>query len=220
MSSRDRLLLKIVVPLVAVAAFWFILLSPRLGDLHHAGDDLTAARGELATANASLAAERHARVEARAQHRARVAAERAIPSGASTPALLRQLQRTAERAGVELVSVTPSAAAPGPAASGAPTSGAPTTDGVAGAQLSLGYSGSYAASQRFLRGLAGLVRVSGSRVTSTGRLIAVSSVQLAQDAGGKLTGTLTATTYTTSATAPAASSASTTTAAAPTAGGS
>jgi Tfp pilus assembly protein PilO len=187
MTARDRLIVKFVVPLVAVVAFWFLALSPRLHDLRKAGDDVTTARAALGDAQAKLASQQDDSAQLRRQRSLSATAQLAVPRTAGTPALLRQLQRTAERSGVQLQSVTPG---------GAASVAAPTPD-LAATTLGLTFSGTYASSQRFLRDLGRLVRVSGSRVTATGRLLSLGSVALSQgEGGGKLTGTVSASVYT------------------------
>jgi Tfp pilus assembly protein PilO len=191
MTARDRLLLKIIVPVVVVSAFWFLALSPKLSDMRTAGDDVASARSELIAATGKLAEQKANRAQLSARQASLAGAARAVPASKATPALLRELQRTAEHSGVSLDAVTPAGSSgPGASTTTAATPGVDTTS------LSLTFTGKYANTQRFLTMLGNLVKVSRQRVSATGRLISISSVQLAPGSKGSgLSATMTASVY-------------------------
>ncbi len=198
MTQRDRLLLAVIVPVVVVAAYWLLLLSPRLDRLHKADGDLASAHSALTSAQSALADARAQSAQLAQQTKALRASSLAVPATADTPSLLRQLQRAADRSGVDLTSVTPDDQSSSPADGSAPAVASGDTSTL---NLALGFSGTYKQTQRFLRSLNGLVRVTSKDVKATGRLIAISSVQFAPEAGG-LNATVAASYYTLSATTP------------------
>jgi len=189
-TRRDRTLLTILGPVLAVVVLWMLVLSPKISDLGEANDDLSAARSTLQTTEAKLLEQQANRSQLTGRRAALAAAGRAVPATSQIPELLRQLQRVAERSGVEINSLTPGTAA-------AATAGAQTIP------LDLSISGSYGQTQAFMRGLDKLVRVSKSTISATGRLVSISSVQLSSGDGGKLSGSLTASIYTFNAAAQA-----------------
>ena len=50
LSERDRKLLMIIVPLVVLAAYWFLILGPKRDEASQAADQLAQQEARLATA--------------------------------------------------------------------------------------------------------------------------------------------------------------------------
>ena len=199
MTRRDRTLITILGPVLAVVMLWMLVLSPKISDLGTANDNLSAAQSTLQATDAKLLQQQASGSKLTGRRAALAAAGRAVPATAQTPELLRQLQRVGEHSGVEIDSLTPGTAA-------AATTGAQTIG------LNLSVSGSYGQIQAFMRGLDRLVRVSKTKIAATGRLVSISAVQLASNSGGgKLTGTLTASVYTSNSSAQADASGAATT---------
>ncbi len=139
--------LTVVGCLAIVAAGWFLLISPKKADaeaLRTQADERVAANGVLETQLTLLRAQAKELPKKQADL-ARVAAQ--IPDNPSLPALIRSVTAASTAAGVELVSITPSApvapvvaapvtkapAAESPAAAQTtPTAAAPAASGAAG----------------------------------------------------------------------------------------
>ena len=182
-SSRraSAITVALLILLVAVAA-WFALVSPKRSHASTLKNEITAAQGQLVTAQQTAAV---------ANKAAAAAALRAMPGNADEPGILDELQTLGKRTGVAVATVTPGVAT-------APATAIP---------LSLTVNGTYFQISTFLNKLRTQVRVGkGGRVVATGRLFDVQSVTLTPGAtNGKLMATIqaTASVYTAPAPAPA-----------------
>jgi hypothetical protein len=204
MSSRDRLLLALVVPAVLIAAFWFLLLSPKRAEIKRLNSDVDAARASLADSAAKLARNRSDRDQVQANLRTLAGAGRAVPAEVAVPPLLRQLQRTAgsSRVKMQIVSQTADTSATSTPPGGTPATAGTTPGQVSGGgihttEVSLSFEGRYGEVQGFFGRLQRLVRLSGQRIDATGRLVSVSSVELSPGSKGfpTLTATVNASIY-------------------------
>jgi Tfp pilus assembly protein PilO len=122
--------LTVVACLAIVAAGWFLLVAPKRSE----AADLRAQAEEQVAANAKLNGQLQvlkAQAKDLPKEQAKLAAVTAkIPSDPALPSLVRSLLEAAERAGVELVSITPGA----PTVIEAPAPAAPVADEDAVAQ--------------------------------------------------------------------------------------
>lgn len=221
MSTRDRMLLRVAAPLAVLAVLWLMILSPKLDEMKSANSDVAEARTALVAANATLAETRTNRAAIRLQQRRLAAAGRAVPASLAIPALLRQLERVATRAGVSLDAV---AQGGGAATSTSPDSAAAGAAGVDATGITLKLEGRYRNVRRFLTRLDNLVRVSGETIEGTGRLISISSIGVAPGPSRRLVVAVETTVYTlqdaATVAAAAATAAGTATTPAPGSGGS
>jgi hypothetical protein len=214
-SERDILVRVALISLVALAAAWFGLVSPKRSDAGKQAERVTAAQQKLSEAQQQLTAGRQA--EAQGPENARVLAglRAALPDSAGAAALLRELNGTSNHDSVAFRTASI-------AASGSSTTPTPGTDtGAAlppGATigpnnlpvlgLTLTFDGRYLRLTSLLDRLRSFVRVQGDKVTANGRLLSVEGFQLTRgaDSSATILASLAATAYL----APVPGSASTT----------
>jgi hypothetical protein len=138
LTTRDRRILLILVPIVIVIAYWFLLLSPKRDDLSKARDAQHSAEQARDAAVAQAAQLEHARETYAADYAELVRLGKAIPASVDSPSLLVQLSKAANGTHIDFNSVAfgqrqaatapaPTAAVQGPeqpngnAAAGGPT---------------------------------------------------------------------------------------------------
>ena len=123
MSRRAPLITMVVFVLVAILMVVF-LVTPKIGDVGDAEDQLDVARSEELTLQTELSRLRESAEDA-ARLRAELArARRAVPPVSDLPGLINELQTAADVAGVDFFSIAPAAPLPatGAAATEIPTS--------------------------------------------------------------------------------------------------
>ncbi len=126
LTDRDRKILLALVPIVVLAAYWFLLLAPKREEASVASDDLTVQEQRLDDAKAQLAAAQGAKQDFDASYTQIVRLGKAIPSTVDMPSLLVQLDAAAAGTGIHFTKIvtgdrvasasTPVAAATPPAA--------------------------------------------------------------------------------------------------------
>lgn len=195
MTKRDRFLLTLIVPVLVLGGVWFLLLSPQRKEAERLDTELAAEQQRLSTAQGDLIRFQAARDELDRAMADLASAGKAVPADTAVPALLRQLEGSAERSGVEMEAITTStgsvplaaptaapaeATAEDPAAAAAAPAATPSATSV---ELTLTFRGSYFALERLFSRLDRVVDVSRRRVEATGRLLSVRDLQLAQRQG-------------------------------------
>ena len=148
MSRNDRMILLAVPVLAAVAAFWFLVLSPKQDQAKKLGSQVSALQEEVSTQQQAAAEGRDARRHfPRAYHRL-VVMGKAVPADDETASLVIEVNRIAKRSGVSFRKIDlnegaggssgSAAAAPAPATSSSDNSSS-------GGENSSGSSGSTSA---------------------------------------------------------------------------
>lgn len=196
LRPRDRIVLGIVGMLVAVGAFYMLVLKPEQNKAASLQAAITTQQQALAKAESDFSAGRAAQASLKADAAQWAALKLALPAQSDIPALLRTLEHNAQAAHVKMQSITltgasgstPSTAAPAPAPT--PATGTPSVASQVPIQLT--FQGGYAALNRLVKRLDGFVLLSGTKVHASGPLISISSVSLS---GAPLTVQLTATLY-------------------------
>lgn len=133
MSDRDRKILLALVPLALVAAYWFLLLSPKREEAAKVREAAAQAESVRDTAQQKASQLAGAKRSFAADYATVIRLGKSIPTSLDMPSLLVQLDEAAKGTGIDFVSIqtgerTTSAAAPagppaagaGPAAPGAP----------------------------------------------------------------------------------------------------
>jgi len=117
MRSSERTILFVLFILAVVAVFWFFVLQPKRAELSDLGDQVDAARSDIATQEAIVAAGIESKENFQTDYGTLVEMGKAVPENADTPNLLVQLTRLAERSDVDFRSINLSSAsgAVGPA---------------------------------------------------------------------------------------------------------
>jgi len=129
LSDRDRKIALAIVPILLVAAYWFLLLAPKREAATQASKDLTEQTQRRDTAKAQAELARGAETNFAADYTQLVRLGKAIPSGVDMPSLIVQLESAAAGTGIRFTRiatgerdasapVTPPPAATGTGASG------------------------------------------------------------------------------------------------------
>jgi hypothetical protein len=106
MKSSDRAVLVGVAILGLVAAFWFMVLSPKRQEASKLGTEVTELRASVAQSEQDATAGIQARKDFPTNYRHLVALGKAVPEDADTPSLLTQLQFLSQRSNVDFRSIT------------------------------------------------------------------------------------------------------------------
>jgi Tfp pilus assembly protein PilO len=140
MTARDRKIVLLLVPVVFIAAFWFLVLAPKRQEAATVSEQLTQAEAARDTAKAQAAQVAGSKEAFSRDYATVIKLGKSVPAKVDMPSLLVQLDKAAEGTGIDFVSVqtgerTTSAAAPaGPpaAASGPNAPNAPAAQSGAG----------------------------------------------------------------------------------------
>jgi Tfp pilus assembly protein PilO len=120
LSDRDKKILTFMVPLLVIAAYWFLLLAPKREEATTASTALTAEQDRLEAARAAAGAADNAQQGFETSYATVVRLGKAIPSTVDMPSLLVQLESAAAGTGISFNAITAgertAAALPAPAA--------------------------------------------------------------------------------------------------------
>jgi hypothetical protein len=194
LSSRDRILLVVIVVIVAAFGFDKFALAPERRQAAKLGTQIAAQQASLSRAQESYASGRSAAAAERANAPVWAAAERAVPQNSDIPGLLRLLQSSAQAAHVDMQSISLS----GTSATGSVVTAAAGSSAAGPTEIpvSLTFQGGYQALNRLVAKLDGLVVASGTKLRAHGPLVGISNVSLAAgNTGSTETVQLTATLY-------------------------
>ncbi len=147
MTARDRTVVMVVLALVALAAGWLLVVSPRRDTAAKLDSSIQAVQGQLATLQGQVAADQHARASFSADYVQLAQLGEAVPQDDNVPSLLVELQGAAKASGVDFRGLqVAGGGSPGPsaaAAARAPGAGASSAGGAsatAGASATSGAS--------------------------------------------------------------------------------
>jgi hypothetical protein len=220
MNKRDRSILAVVAGVIALAAFWFVVLGPKRAEGEKLDSDLAAAQQRLATAQGTVAAGTTAKAGYAADAATIARIGKAVPADDDLPSLLYQVQSSAKGADVDFGALERGAADSGAngVASTTGTAGLPPgavvgTAGFATLPFSFTFSGSYFSLEHLLDDLHGYVKARGDAVSVRGRLLTVDGFSMNVGDGGlsKISAKVTASAYLVPDTAASSGSAPTTT---------
>jgi type II secretory pathway pseudopilin PulG len=192
-TARDRIVLIVVGIVAALAAFWFLAISPKRKDANDLGAQITTQQQRLSTAQASAATAEAAKAKYSSDYATVARLGKAVPVDDDMPSLVYQLEQTAKANKIDFRSIklvgssagaTSSASssttsAPGSTVAAALPPGA--TVGSAGfptMPFTFDFTGSFFDLQRFLKSLDGLTSVNGKSISVKGRLLTVDGVSL------------------------------------------
>jgi hypothetical protein len=141
-TDRDRKILLALIPLALVAAYWFLLLSPKREEAGKIRDDLTQAQSLRDTAQQKASQLAGAKRSFSADYATVIRLGKSIPTSLDMPSLLVQLDRASRGTGIKFTDVKAgqrdgaAAAAPPPAPTSTPGGGStgPNQPGAAPAQ--------------------------------------------------------------------------------------
>ena len=139
LSERDRKILVLIIPLVVLAGYWFLILSPKREEASVAAEQLAVQEQRLDTAQAAADEAKDAENAFESDFTEVVRLGKAIPSNVDMPSLIVQLDRAAAGTGIHFTKIATgereaSAAAPAAAAPAAPADGSTGTPAAAGGE--------------------------------------------------------------------------------------
>jgi len=191
------MLIVAVAALVAVAAYWMLVLTPKREEASKLSSSITAKQGEIQTAEAQLATYEKAKAGYKANYARLAQLGKAVPADDDVRSLLVQLNAAATKSGVDFRTIQvggsgAGATAPAPAASSSTT---PATGTVPGATpvgtagfsqmpFQFSFKGSFFNLGDFFERLDRFVAVNQQRLDVTGRLMVLNTISLAPDTTG------------------------------------
>jgi Tfp pilus assembly protein PilO len=139
MTARDRKLLLLLAPVLAVAAFWFLILAPKREESAAVADQLAQAEAARDTAKAAASQVAGSKQAFSRDYATVIRLGKSVPAKVDMPSLLVQLDDAAKGTGIDFVSVqtgdrtaAPAATAAPPASTGPNAAGAPPAQSGAG----------------------------------------------------------------------------------------
>ncbi|WP_354697452.1 hypothetical protein DSM112329_03079 [Paraconexibacter sp. AEG42_29] len=123
MTSRDRTVVMVLGLLAMLAAFWFLLLSPKNGEVGELKDQIAAGQARLQTAQTELQSATAAKATYRRDYKTVANLGKAVPADDDVPSLVFQLQQASTGSKVAFASIKLTGTA---AAAAAPVAATPT----------------------------------------------------------------------------------------------
>jgi hypothetical protein len=134
LTDRDRKIAVILVPVLVLAAYWFLVLSPKRQETSRLGDQLTQAQSDRDQARGDLQQVQSARSSFASDLASLVKVGKAVPTSVDMPSLIVQLDRAAKGTGIRFQEIkagertaapTASSSSSGSSSSGSSGSGTP-----------------------------------------------------------------------------------------------
>lgn len=106
LSARDKKILVVLVPVMVLAAYWFLVLSPKREEASIAATALTEQQDRVTAARAASQAAEGAQQNFETSYAQVVRLGKAIPSSVDMPSLLVQLDAAAAGTGIQFTNIT------------------------------------------------------------------------------------------------------------------
>jgi len=135
LNARDKKILTLLVPVVLVAAYWFLVFTPKREEAKELGETLIATESRRDTAEAALRQAEASKSSYAEDYATVVRLGKAIPSDVDMPSLLVQLDRAAEGTNIRFAKIAAGARTAVPAA-GVPATTPPSGEAPADAPAS------------------------------------------------------------------------------------
>ena len=121
MSARDKKILMLLLPIALIAAYWFLVYSPKKEESAKVQEQLEQAQGEQQTAESAAASVSGAKANFASDYTTIIRLGKAVPTTVDMPSLLMQLDRAARGTGIDFdkIQTGERKAAPAPAAANA-----------------------------------------------------------------------------------------------------
>ncbi len=221
MTTRDRIVIMVVLAVGAIVAGWMLVVSPKRDQAASLSTQISAQQGQLDAARSQLAAGESARAAFAGQYAQLAKLGEAVPPDDDVPSLIYQVQNAAQAAkvsfrGLQLTNAPGGSSTPSPSSSSSsgssssPGSGSATSAasvlppgaaiGAAGLpteQFTFTLSGNFFHLSDFFNRLQNFVTSRGSALLISGRLMTINGINLAPAATGfpQITASVSATTY-------------------------
>ena len=215
MTSRDRIVIMVVLALAAVVAGWFLVVSPKRSQASSLSTQITSEQSQLSAAEQQVAAGMSARKAFAGQYAQLAKLGEAVPPDDDVPSLIYQVQSAAQTSrvsfrGLQLTgggsssSSTPSTSSSSSSSSGSqaaapqlPPGASVGPAGLPTEQFTITLSGNYFNLSSFFNKLEGFVVSENGTLTIRGRLMTINAINLVPGPTGfpQITATVSATTY-------------------------
>lgn len=201
MTARDRVVVLVIAAAVALLGAWFLVVAPERKNEVAAAANVEHARAELAEAQQQAADSRQVALKYKSAVRSDGAMKRSVPTEASVPALIDEVETASERKAVQFASIASTGEA-GAGSGGAAADKSTEVDGMKGATFSFIFAGGFFAVEKLMAHLTALTHsTADSRLAVGGRLLVIDGVHMAPEASSKgstskLTGTVQITAFT------------------------
>jgi hypothetical protein len=218
-TTRDRIVLLVVLGTAMIAGFWFVVLSPKREEATKLDAKVAVAQQRLQKAQSTLGQAEQAKRGYEADYAAVARLGKAVPKDDNMPSLLYQLQDAARGARIDFRSMqisgasqsaAPAASSGGSSASSGSTTAAPATQAAAAALppgASVGsagfptmpfqftFRGSFFDMEHLLNEVQGFISVDGKDVRVRGRLLTIDAIALSPQIFPEVKASITATAY-------------------------
>jgi Tfp pilus assembly protein PilO len=203
MTTRDRMVVLVVLTLAVLAGGWLFVVSPRRDKAAKLASQVSNAEAQLASAESQLNAASAAQAGYQHAYASLVRLGKAVPASQEVPSLIYQLAEASNHKNVEFASVTTGAGGSSPAAVGA----SPAAAGFSQMPFTFVFTGNFTDLYHLFQQLNEFaVQTSSGNVRVSGRLLTIQGIQLAPitstsgsssstASSQQLTGTVTATAY-------------------------
>jgi hypothetical protein len=191
-TKTYKLLIAVAVTAAAMAAFWFLALSPKREEAASLQTQIDAKLGELSIAEKTLGGYEKARENYASNYATVVRLGKAVPEDDDVRSLLVQLDAAAGGTGVDFRTIQvggeggSSSAAAATGAAGSPPPGAVSvgTAGFSAMPFTFSFRGTFTNLSQFFNRMERFVTTRNERMNVTGRLLRLESIDLQVDQSG------------------------------------
>jgi len=212
-TSRDRIVIMVVVALAAVAAGWFFVVSPKRSQASSLSAQVASEQSQLSAAQQQVAAGVSAQKAFAGQYAQLARLGEAVPPDDDIPSLIYQVQSAAQGShvsfrGLQLTGGGSSSSTPASSSGSSNSSSTAATAplppgasvgqaGLPTEQFTITLSGNYFNLSTFFNKLEGFVVSDDGTLTIRGRLMTINAINLVPGPSGfpQITATVSATTY-------------------------
>jgi Tfp pilus assembly protein PilO len=194
-TRSNKILLSVVALGAAIAAFYFVVLSPKREELAKLDSDIAAQETAVEQARLTLAGYEQAKKTYKKNYATLARLGKAVPTDDDVTSMMVQLEGTADRSGVNFEKIelgsglggatTATAATPADGQLASAPGSVPVAGGVLSAMpFSFSFTGSYFDLSAFFARLERFVAEKNQKLDSTGRLLRLETVTIAPSAAG------------------------------------
>jgi hypothetical protein len=208
-TTRDRIVIMVVLALAAVGAGWMFLISPKRSEASSLNTQVSSEQSQLTAAQGQVAAGMNARHEFAGQYAELAKLGEAVPPDDDVPSLIYQVQSAAAASHVSFRGLQLSSAGASSSSSSStspngqsatpqlPPGAAVGAAGLPTEQFTITLSGNYYNLSSFFNKLEGFVFTENGTLMIRGRLMTINAISLVPGPSGfpQITASVSATTY-------------------------
>ena len=186
MSRTYQILIAGVLALVAVGGYWKMVIAPKRAAIVKLDQQIATHEAELAQTQSLIVTYQGARDAYETNYATFVRLGKAVPTDDDTRSLVVQLDAAAKRSAVDFstINVNGGGAAGGSTASAAIIPGAVNAGSFSAMPFTFSFDGTFATLGNFFSRLERFVSVNGDKISVSGRLLRLESIQLQPGEGG------------------------------------